>query len=774
MGQFGIGQPVRRTEDARFVTGRGRYTDDVNLPGQAAAYVLRSPHAHAKILRVDANAAKAAPGVRLVLTGADVKGKIQPVPCIIPMKNRDGSLRADPPHPVLADERVRHVGDPVAFVVAETLAEARDAAELIEIDYETLPAIADTEAAAQPGAIKVYDAMASNVCFDWEKGDRAGVEAAFNAAAHVVSAKVINNRIVVATMEPRMALAGLEPDGRLVFYVSSQNAFNIKAQLCGMLGLKPKELHAITPDVGGGFGMKLFMYAEYALALYAAKTLGRAVKWRAERGEAFLSDTQGRDNVTVGELALDKDLRFLALRVRNIANMGAYFSTFAPYIPTDAGTPLLASVYTFKAIHTEVRGVFTNTVPVDAYRGAGRPEANYLVERLIDKAARELKVSPAELRRRNFIPPNAFPYKTVMGHTYDSGEFARNLDDALKLADADGFEARRADAKKRGKLRGLGLTYYVEGTGGGPTENAAVRFEPDGGVTVWVGTQTNGQGHETAFAQILSDKLGIPFDKIRVTQGDTDMLTVGGGTGGSRSLIMAGGAVLDVSNKIVERGKRFAARALEAAEADIAFADGVFRIAGTDRRIDILALAAKARDARFVPEGEKPGLDTAATFAVQTVHTFPNGAHVCEVEIDQETGATEVVKFVAVDDFGKVVNPLLVEGQVHGGIGQGLGQALLENAHFDPESAQMIAGSFMDYALPRADDFPSFVVGRNEVPCRTNPLGVKGCGEAGAVGAPQTAIIAIIDALRPLGIESIDMPATPLKVWQAIRAAKGS
>jgi len=772
MGQFGIGQPVRRTEDNRFVTGKGRYTDDIDLPGQAAAYLLRSPHAHAEITKIDASAARKAPGVLLVWTAEDIKGEIAPIPCIIPMKNKDGTSRADPPHPVLATGRVRHVGDPVAFIVAETLAQARDAAELIEVDYDLLPAIADTAAAAETGAVKVYDTMASNICFDWERGNREGVEAAFKVAKHVAKLRVVNNRIVVATMEPRMAIAWIEAaTGRYVFYASTQNAFNIKAQLCGMLGLKPAELHAITPDVGGGFGMKLFMYAEYALVLHATRKLRRAVKWRSERGEAFLTDTQGRDNVTVGELALDAEQNFLALRVRSIANMGAYFSTFAPYIPTDAGTPLLASVYRFKAIHVEVKGVFTNTVPVDAYRGAGRPEANYLVERLIDQAARDLKVSAAELRRKNFIPKDGFPYKTAMGHTYDSGDFTRNLDDALKLADHAGFEARRTEAAKRGKRRGIAHTYYVESTGGGPTENAAVKFEADGNVTVWVGTQTNGQGHETAFAQILSDKLGIPFDKIRVTQGDTDMLPVGGGTGGSRSLIMAGGAVLDVSDKIVKRGKRFAAVALEAAEADIAFEEGVFRIAGTDRRIDILALAAKARDPRFVPQGEKPGLDDIATFAVQTVHTFPNGCHVCEVEVDPETGATTIVKFVAVDDFGKVVNPLLVEGQVHGGIGQGLGQAMLENVAYDPDSAQLIAGSFMDYGIPRADDLPSFTVGRNEVPCTTNPLGVKGCGEAGAVGAPQTAILAILDALRPLGVTALDMPATPLRVWQAIRAA---
>ncbi|MCS6891550.1 MAG: xanthine dehydrogenase family protein molybdopterin-binding subunit [Rhodovarius sp.] len=769
MAKFGLSQSVRRVEDPRLLVGAGRYTDDIALPGQAYGVVLRSPHAHARIRSIDTTAARAMPGVLLVLTGADLAAAgVGELPCTIPLKNRDGTPRADTPRLPLATDRVRHVGDPVAFIVAETLEQARDAAEAVVVDYEPLPAATDLATAWQAGASQIWPHAPNNICFDWETGDAAATDAAFAEAAHITRLTVVNNRVVVASMEGRACAAQYDAgSGKLTLYCGTQGSWLVRDLLAEhVLKVPPETIRVVTPDVGGGFGMKLYLYAEYALCALAARQLGRPVKWTAERSEAFLSDTHGRDNITLGELALDKEGRFLALRTRNYANMGAYLSTFAPYIPTLAGTKVLASVYRFRAIHARVIGVFTNTVPVDAYRGAGRPESNYLVERLIDTAAREMGIDRIELRRRNMVPPSAMPYTTPVGQRYDSGDFLTVLEAALARADWAGFPARREEAARRGKRRGIGLAYYLEATGGAATERAEVRFTADGFAEVWVGTQSTGQGHETAYAMLTSHELGIPIEKIRVRQGDTDEVPTGGGTGGARSLYSEGAAILATTAAVIEKGKQAASEVLEAAVADIEFEAGRFRVAGTDRGIDILELAARQR-ARAAA-GEAATLLDAAEVAKIPAHTFPNGCHIAEVEVDPETGVIEIVRYVVVDDVGHVLNPLIVRGQVHGGVAQGIGQAVLERAAYDPASGQLLTASFMDYALPRAEDLPAIEVDLIEVPCETNPLGVKGAGEAGAVGSPPAVINALVDALEG---RHIDMPATPEAVWKAVRAA---
>jgi carbon-monoxide dehydrogenase large subunit len=775
MTKFGIAQPVRRVEDPRLLKGGGSYTDDITLPGTAYGVVLRSPHAAARIVRIDTGAAKALPGVLGIYTGADLKADgIGTLPCAAPVKNRDGSPMALPPHPVLADGAVRHVGDPVAFIVAETVKQARDAAEAIMLEYDVLPSITDLEGAIEDGAPLVWPDVKRNIAFDWEIGQKDQTEELFRRAAHVTRLKVVNNRIVVSSMEARAALAEYDAKAeRWTLRTNTQGGWLLKDLLSSAIFNVPADrFRIITPDVGGGFGMKIFLYAEQVLTCYAARKLGRPVKWTSERAEAFVSDTQGRDNVTVGELATDANGRFLALRTRNIANMGAYLSTFAPYIPTGAGTGVLASVYGFQAVYANVIGVFTNTVPVDAYRGAGRPEANYLVERLIDAAARELNIDRVELRRRNMVGPDAMPHKTPVGKTYDSGDFRIVLDAALKNADWAGFPARRAEAARRGKRRGIGLAYYLEATGGAPTERAEIRFADDGFVDVYVGTQSTGQGHETAYVQLTADRLGVPGEKVRVRQGDTDTIPTGGGTGGARSLYSEGTAILATAATVIEKGKKAASEALEAAPADIAFEQGRFSIVGTDRGIDILTLAAQQR-AR-VAKGEDATLLDAAEVAEIKAHTFPNGCHIAEVEVDPETGVARVVRYSVTDDVGKAVNPLIVRGQVHGGVAQGFGQAMLERTAFDKDSGQLLTGSFMDYALPRADDLPDIQVDLIEVPCASNPLGVKGAGEAGAVGSPPAFINAVIDALSSDGVTHIDMPATPENVWRALAARKAA
>ena len=759
--KFGLAQPVRRVEDPRLLKGLGRYTDDIVLPGMLHGVVVRSPHAAAKILSIDTAAAAKSPGVHAVYAAADLKG-LGTLPCAAPVQNRDGSDMASPPHPVLADGAVRHVGDPVAFIVADTLEQARDAAERVTVEYDVLPSITGLAAAMDPGQPAVWPDTANNTVFDWEIGDKAATDVAFAAAAHVTKLTVVNNRIVVSSMEARAAVAAYA-DGRWTLYANTQGGWLLKTLIGPLFGTDTENFRIVTPDVGGGFGMKLFLYAEHVLTCFAARALGRPVKWAADRTEAFLCDTQGRDNITLGELAIDADGHFTALRTRNVSNMGAYLSTFAPYIPTYAGTSVLSSIYNFKAIYANVIGVFTNTVPVDAYRGAGRPEANYLVERLVDAAARELKIDRIELRRRNMVPPSAMPHVTPVGKTYDSGDFRIVLDAALAKMDYTGFETRRAAAAARGKRRGLGLAYYLEATGGDPTERAEIRFAEDGFVDVYVGTQSTGQGHETAYVQLTATRLGIDGEWIRIRQGDTDTIPAGGGTGGARSLYSEGQAIVKTADSVIEKGKLAASEELEAAVADIVFSDGRFAITGTDRGIDLLDLAA-VRRRKSMP------LDTAEIADIDH-HTFPNGCHMAEVEIDPETGVTTVVRYAVCDDVGKAINPLIVRGQVAGGVAQGMGQAILEHTVFDPVSGQLLTGSFMDYALPRAADLPDVEVDLIEVPCTTNPLGVKGAGEAGAVGSPPALINAILDALSVDGVTAIDMPATAERVWRALAAA---
>lgn len=767
--QFGLAQPVRRVEDPRLLKGAGRYTDDIAPAGALVGIVLRSPHAAATITAIDTAAALASPGVRGIYTAADLKADgIGTLPCAAPVVNRDGSAMVTPPHPVLADGAVRHVGDPVAFIVADTIAQARDAAELITVDYDIHPSATDLATTTDPGQPVVWPEAPGNIAFDWEIGDKAATDAAFAAAAHVTRLTVVNNRIVVSSLEARAAIGDYDAaSGRWTLHANTQGGWLVKNLLGPVFGTEPDRFRVVTPDVGGGFGMKLFLYAEHVLVCYAARKLGHPVKWASERGEAFLCDTQGRDNITLGELAIDAEGHFTALRTRNVSNMGAYLSTFAPYIPTYAGTSVLSSIYDFEAIYANVIGVFTHTVPVDAYRGAGRPEANYLVERLVDAAARELGIDRVELRRRNMVPPSAMPHATPVGKTYDSGDFRIVLDAALDRIDYAGIGARKAASAVRGKRRGIGLAYYLEATGGDPTERAEIRFAEDGFVDVFVGTQSTGQGHETAYVQLTATQLGIDGNRIRIRQGDTDTIPVGGGTGGARSLYSEGQAILLTANTVINKGKDAAAEEMEAAVADITFADGRFTIVGTDRSIDILDLAAARR------KKGAAGLDAAEVAPIDN-HTFPNGCHMAEVEIDPETGVVSIVRYVVADDFGKTVNPLIVRGQVAGGVAQGYGQAVLENTVFDPDSGQLLSGSFMDYALPRAADLPDIEIDLLEIPCASNPLGVKGAGEAGAVGSPPAIVNAIIDALGGDGVTHLDMPATPEKVWRAITAAKAA
>ncbi len=775
MNQFGIGQPIRRVEDRRFLTGRGNYVDDLALPRQAFAVMLRSPHAHAAIRTIDTAAAAAAPGVLAVLTGDDVAHDgLGPIPCLSALINRDGSTPPVPPRPAMVRDRVRHVGDTVAMIVAESLGAARDAAELIMVDYDTLPAAALTEHALDPGQPQVWDIAPGNLAFDWGVGDAAAADRALATARHRIALDIVNNRIVVNSMEPRGAIGEYDAgDGSYTLWSSTQGSHFLRSLLAeSVFKIPENHIRVVTRDVGGGFGMKFFLYPEQILVLWAAKKLGRPVKWTSERADAFVTDTQGRDNVTRLELALDDELRFLGLAVTNVANMGAYLSNFAPEIPTASGAVMYSGVYAIPAISVVVKGVFTHTVPVDAYRGAGRPEAAYAIERLIDYAARRLGVTPQELRRRNFIGRDAMPYATPLGLVYDSGDFARNMEDALAAADVGGFPARRAEAAARGRFRGFGHAVYIEQSGMPPDEFAELRFDPSGTLTLLMGTQSSGQGHHTAYAQLAAERLGLPFDKIRVVQGDTAAIAFGRGTGGSRSLPVGGASVDAAAHKLIAKGRHIAAHLLEAAAADVDFADGVFRISGTDREVGIEAVARAAFNPTQLPDDVEPGFAESGHFTPRSP-TFPNGCHVCEVEIDVETGHVDLVRYLVVDDFGTVVNPLLLRGQVQGGVAQGVGQAMLERTVFDAETGQLVTGSLTDYCLPRAEDLPAIEFSYNVVPCRTNPLGLKGAGEAGAIGAPPALVNAIVDALARLGIEHIDMPVTPERLWQAIANAEG-
>ena len=774
MKQFGIGQPVRRVEDRRFITGRGNYLDDISVSRQAQAFMLRSPHAHARIRAIDSSAALSAPGVVAVFTGDDLaRDGIGTIPCLSAVTNRDGSPSVLPPHPAIARDRVRHVGDTVAMVVAESASAARDAAELIAVDYEPLPAAVDTAHAPDPGQPQVWDDAPGNLCFDWEVGDRAAVEGAMVRARHRISLELVNNRIVVNSMEPRGAIGEHNPgEDSYTLWSSTQGSHFLRNLLADSVFKIPENrIRVVTRDVGGGFGMKLFLYPEHILVLWAAKKVGRPVKWVPERADAFMTDTQGRDNVTRLVLALDEALRFLALDVELLANMGAYLSNFAPEIPTASGAVMHSGVYAIPAIHVGVKGVFTNTTPVDAYRGAGRPEAAYAIERLIDYAARHVGVPPEELRRRNFIKPEAMPYQTPLGLNYDSGEFARNMAQALTAADLAGFPSRRAEARARGRYRGLGHAVYIEQSGFPPDEFAELRFDPSGTLTILMGTQSSGQGHQTAYTQLAAERLGVVPEKIRVLQGDTAVISFGRGTGGSRSIPVGGASLAQAADKLIAKGRRIAAHLFEAAEADVEFADSIFSVSGTDRRLGIEEVARAAFDPARQAPGVEPGFDESGHFAPPQP-TFPNGCHVCEVEIEPDIGRIEILRYLVVDDFGRVINPLLLAGQVQGGVAQGVGQAMLERTVFDLETGQLLTGSFTDYCLARADDLPAIEFSYNVIPCRTNPLGVKGAGEAGAIGAPPALVNAVVDALAELGIEHLDMPLTPERLWRAIHSAE--
>jgi carbon-monoxide dehydrogenase large subunit len=787
MAEDGIGVSVRRKEDFRFLTGNGNYTDDINRPGQAYACFLRSPHAHANIRSIDTSAATASPGVVAVLTGADIAADgVGPLPCGWVVTGKNGEPHKASTHSALAQGKVRYVGDHVAVVIAETLDQAKDGAEKIAVDYEELPAVVSPVGAMADGAPQIHDEVPGNLVFDWELGDRAATDEAFSKAHHVTKLELINNRMVTNPIEPRAAIGDYDAGSdSLTLYVTTQNPHVHRLVLAAFIQIAPEhKLRVVGPDVGGGFGSKIYVYAEETVCLWAARKVGRPVKWTGDRSECFQADAHGRDHVTTAELALDEGGKFLGLRVNTVANLGGYLSLFSTGIPSWFYAPLLAGQYTTPAIYCDVQAVHTNTAPVDASRGAGRPEATYLLERVVEAAARETGVDPAELRRRNFIAADAFPYQSPVVHLYDSGDYGAALDKALSLAAYDGFQARRDEAKGRGKLRGVGFSSYVEACGAAPSaavgalgggvglwESAQIRFNPTGSVLVFTGTHSHGQGHETAFAQIVSEHLGVSVENVEIIHGDTDQVQFGMGTYGSRSLAVGGMAIVKAAEKIVAKGKKIAAHALEAAEADIEFADGNFTVAGTDKSMNIGEVAFAAYVPHNYPIEElEPGLDENAFFDPMNF-SFPAGTHICEVEVDPDTGVVEIVNYTAVDDFGKLVNPMIVAGQVHGGIAHGVGQALLEGCAYD-DNGQLLTGSFMDYCMPRADNVPSFAVDYAPTDPPHNALGIKGCGEAGAIAAPPAVINAVINALSELGVTHVDMPATPQAVWQAIQAAK--
>jgi len=764
-----IGEPLLRSEDPKLLRGEGRYTDDLQMPGQACCVMLRSRHAHGVIRSINTDAARKMPGVLAVYTGADLAG-YGPLKSGLPFKSRDGSEMRHTGRPALTTDKVRFVGDPVACVIAETVNQGRDAAEAIELEIDTLPAVTEPPAAVESGAPQLYDDAPGNLALDFHYGDAEKVAAAFASAAHVTKVQLVNSRVVVNTMEPRAALGTYDAAGeRWTLHSGSQGVMGMKAQLASVLKAPPEKVHVLTGHVGGSFGMKAAVYPEYVCVLHAARALGRPVKWTDERSGSFLSDNHGRDHLQTAELALDAEGHFLALRLTGFANLGAYMGTMAPQPPTLNIVRNAASLYRTPLIEVSTRCVFTNTTFVSPYRGAGRPEGNYFMERVIDVAAAEMGIDRVTLRRRNQITPRELPYTAASAQTYDSGDFPAVLKDALQRADWKGFSARRREAKKRGRVRGIGVGCYLEVTAPANKEMGGVRFEPNGSVTIVTGTLDYGQGHATPFAQVLSEKLGIPFDRIRLVQGDSDQLLAGGGTGGSRSMMNSGGAIVEAAAKVVEQGKVIASHVLEAAVADIEFADGRFTVAGTDRAIGVMELAEKLRAGAKLPPDSPQSLDVSHVSNGQP-SAFPNGCHVAEVEVDPQTGIIEVVKYTSVNDFGTVINPMLVEGQIHGGVLQGIGQAMLERTVYDTDG-QFLTGSYMDYCLPRAVDAPPFETAHHPVPAKTNPLGVKGCGEAGCAGALTSVMNAIADALSEYGIRHIDMPATPERVWQAIRNA---
>ena len=769
--KFGIGQPVLRTEDPKLLTGRGEYSDDRTADGQAIAVFLRSPVAHGTIRKIDAAPARAAPGVLAVYTGEDLRAAgIKDIPCPISVKSRDGSAAVVPPRPALAVGEVKHVGDPVAVVIAETAAAARDAAELIGLDIAPLPAVSDPVLAAKEGAPAVWDMAPDNVCLDFHWGDDEAIDKAFAAAAHVTKVELTNTRIVVNAMEPRAAVAEYDADRqKFTLTVGTQGVAGYRSAMASILGVDKEKMRIVSKEVGGSFGMKGSAYNESIAVLHAARELGRPVKWTADRSESFLSDHHGRAMTFALELALDKDANFLALKVDGVGDMGAYLTAMGPWPATMVTSRNIISVYKTPSISYNVKCVFTNTVPTGPYRGAGRPESKFFLERLIDKAAKEMGLDRVEIRRRNLISPEMLPHDTPVGLTYDSGEFETILDLCLKRADFDGYPGRKAASEKAGRLRGIGIAPYLETTAGPGTELADIRFEADGTVTLVTGNKDFGMGHATPFAQVLAAQLGLPFEKIRMVQWDSDEMSEGaGGSGGSRSMIAASGAIMECSETIIENGKKLAGHILEVAVEDIEFSDGKFTVAGTDRSIDIMTLAEKLRGLTDLPDELPKTLSHKVNHASSPI-SFPNGCHVAEVEIDPDTGALTIDRYTVVDDFGVVVNPMIVEGQVHGGIVQGIGQVLFEDTIYDADG-QLLTGTFMDYTMPRADEMTHIDFSTHAVPCKTNPLGVKGCGEAGNGGAYPVIYNAIMDALDGNGGSELGIPATPHRIWKALHA----
>jgi len=770
MAKFGIGQPVTRTEDPRFLTGRGCYVEDIELPRQTYAVFVRSPHAHAKVKSVDVRAAAQMPGVVAVYTAKDLAADgVGGIAChVMPADMHAGPEVPRPLRPVLT-EVARHVGDRVALVIADTLAQAKDAAEQVEVDYDPLPAVTNIEAALAKGAPNVWPEVADNASFTLAMGDKAAVDGAFAGAAHVSRLKVVNNRVSANTMEPRGCIATYDRGtDETTLYTSTQQPHSQRAGLSELFNVPENHFRVIARDVGGGFGMKGTLFCEDAALCWATKKIGRPVKWICERSEAHLADEHGRDHVADSSLAFDKDGRILAMRGEMAWNLGAYLSAAAAVCAV-TGTGMSTGVYAIPLVHVTTRGVFTHTQALAPYRGAGRPEAIYQIERLMDQAAREMKTSPAELRRKNYIPASAMPFKTPLNMMYDSGDFAATMDKALKVADWTGFATRKAESERRGKMRGIGMCYYIE-ISAFFNERMEIRFEPGGTVSVKAGTFSHGQGHETVYAQLVSEWLGVPFESVRLIQGDTNAVNFGRGTFGSRSGTQGGSALKAAADIVIEKGRKMAAFMLEAADTDIEFKDGMFKVAGTDKQVPIQVVAKTAFAIPFgVPATGGIGLEAEASFGGPP--NFPNGCQVCEVEVDADTGKVDIVKYTTVNDVGFTLNPLLMHGQIHGGLAQGIGQAVCENIEYDPASGQLLSGSFMDYCMPRADDMCSFVTDENPVPCKTNPLGIKGAGEAGTVGAPPAVLNAILDALGPKAVHHLDMPATPERVWRAMHGA---
>jgi carbon-monoxide dehydrogenase large subunit len=778
-----IGESLRRKEDYRFLTGAGQYTDDVQMANMTHAYFVRSPHAHAHIKSIDIKAALAAPGVIGIFDGKDVAGdSINGLPCGWLITDTSGQPMKEPAHPILAQGKVRYVGDHVAMVVAETLEQARNAAELVHVNYDVLPAVVDVRDAAKATAL--HEVAPDNHCYKWAIGDKAQVDAAFAKAAHITKLDLINNRLVPNPMEPRAAIGSYSrANDEYTLYVSNQNPHVERLLMTAfVMGLPEHKVRVIAPDVGGGFGAKIYLYAEDVCLTWASKKLNRNIRWTCDRSEAFLSDAHGRDHASHAEMALDKDGHFLALKVHTNANLGAYLSTFSTAVPTILYATLLAGQYSTPQVYVEVDAWFTNTAPVDAYRGAGRPEATYLLERLVSRAAWETGIGQDEIRKRNFI--KAFPYQTPVALQYDTGDFHACMNESQKLADVAGFEKRKTASAAKGLLRGIGYSSYIEACGIAPSNIAGalgaraglfecgeIRVHPTGSVTVFTGSHSHGQGHETTFAQVVAARLGIPVENVDIVHGDTGRVPFGMGTYGSRSISVGGAAIMKALDKIESKAKKIAAHLMEAADTDIEFANGEFSVKGTDKKIPFGQVALTAYVPHNYPLDKlEPGLNETA-FYDPTNFTFPAGTYIAEVEVNPNTGEVKLDRFTAVDDFGTIINPMIVEGQVHGGLVQGIGQALMERCVYDRETGQLLTGSFMDYAMPRADDFPEFKIGHVCTPCTHNPLGTKGCGEAGAIGSPPAVINAVLDALAPLGVKDLDMPASPHRVWEAIQAA---